>query len=385
LAWIIVRRARSLQRAMLLLNLIFIVCLGLDGVLLTATYIHPPANKFSIFSSAQPVPAIPRTDKPDIYLLIFDEYGSSLSLQQNYGYHNDLDAWLLQQGFRVQTQSFSNYNYTPASVASILNMSFIKGIKDSTLLTGKDMNYCLQLTRDNKVIDFLSREGYEIVNCSFFDLAKKPTIVEDPLLPVRTKLITANTLWSKISSDLGWMFYFGPLRISWLADKGTYTTQQFNARLLQMIKTQSSKKQSHPVFVYGHLFMPHDPYFYDKNGHLKSEQTLRQEVKRPAGPYLEYLTYVNAEIRKLIDTIQQNTQRKAAIVLMGDHGYRRLIEQNLHCNYQNLNAVYLPSQDYHLFYDSVSAVNQFKIVFNSLFQQSIPLLKDSTIFLTGKQ
>lgn len=247
------------------------------------------------------------------------------------------------------------------------------------------MNYCLQLTRDNKVIDFLSREGYEIVNCSFFDLAKKPTMVADPLLPVRTKLITANTLWSKMYSDLSWMFYFGPLRISWLADQGTYTTQQFNARLLQMIKTQSGKKQSHPVFIYGHLFMPHDPYYYDKNGHLKTEQTLQHEVKRPTGPYLEYVTYVNSEIRKLIDTIQQNTQRKAAIVLMGDHGYRRLIEQNLHCNYQNLNAVYLPSQDYHLFYDSVSCVNQFKIVFNSLFHESIPLLKDSTIFLTGKQ
>ena len=31
----------------------------------------------------------------------------------------------------------------------------------------------------------------------------------------------------------------------------------------------------------------------------------------------------------------------------------------------------------------ISGINQFKIVLNTLFHQSIPLLKDSTIFLTG--
>ena len=88
---------------------------------------------------------------------------------------------------------------------------------------------------------------------------------------------------------------------------------------------------------------------------------------------------------KLVTAIRHNTQNKAAIILMGDHGFRYHEKQYLHQNYQNLNAVYLPGGDYHQLYDSITCVNQFRTVLNSLFGQSIPLLKDSTVFLTGMQ
>jgi len=61
------------------------------------------------------------------------------------------------------------------------------------------------------------------------------------------------------------------------------------------------------------------------------------------------------------------------------------IKQNRNQNFKNLNAVYFAGKDYHLFYDSVSGVNQFRIILNSLFNQSISLLKDATIFLSGKE
>jgi len=84
----------------------------------------------------------------------------------------------------------------------------------------------------------------------------------------------------------------------------------------------------------------------------------------------------------LIDTIQKNTDREAVIIVMGDHGFRgRTGNQDLPKKYQNLNAVFLPGADYHLFYDSISGVNQFKVLFNTISNQSIPLQKDSTVFL----
>lgn len=97
--------------------------------------------------------------------------------------------------------------------------------------------------------------------------------------------------------------------------------------------------------------------------------------------YLEYLQYSNSQIKGLIDTIKQNTAGKAVIIAMGDHGFRVDMDRNMVRNYQSLNAVYLPDKNYGMLYDSISGVNQFRVIFNTLFRQSLPLLKDSTVFL----
>jgi hypothetical protein len=158
-----------------------------------------------------------------------------------------------------------------------------------------------------------------------------------------------------------------------------------NRKVLDLLNGQGLKKETRPVFVYGHVYMPHGPFLYDSTGKMKNMDTVRKEGLHSPSAYLEYLAYTNTEIMKLITDIRQHTQDKAAIVLMGDHGFRHHATQYLLENYQNFNAVYLPGRDYHLFYDSVSGVNQFKIVLNSLFQQAIPLQKDSTVFLTAMQ
>ena len=380
-----VRKSTRLSRPILLLNLVFITCTALDAVLLAASFIHPPPDKLSVAA----IPAIlsqPITGaKPDIYYLIFDEYASSLSLRQCYGYQNDLDAWLQHKGFRVQANSASNYNYTQASVASMLNLSYINGIKDSSFFTIKDMNHCMALIRENEVIKFLSRNGYDIINCSTFDLAGNPAPVSEILLPVKTRLITANTLWERVYKDLGWVLVMGKFEIKWLSDRRLYQSRENDLRLLDMIKKQSSIRAPHPVFVFGHIYMPHEPFYCDKNGRLKDRKTISGEANLPASAYLDYLTYTNTVIKQLIDTIQQNTRGQAAIILMGDHGFRQDILKNIPRNYQDMNAVYFPARDYHLWQDSITCVNQFRITFNTLFHSSIPLLKDSTIFLNGKQ
>ncbi|MEO5594704.1 MAG: sulfatase-like hydrolase/transferase [Chitinophagaceae bacterium] len=381
-----IKKAQSLKRTIIFLNLVFLAYLLIDGAMLLGNYIHPPASKFTVAGKTVYKPTA-NIEKPDIYFLIFDEYASSLSLRESYGYKNDLNLYLEQKGFHIQERSFSNYNYTPASIASILNMSFISGIKDSTVLTAKDMNYCIELIKSNEVMKFFSWQGYQIINCSDFNVLNNPVAVSEQLLPIKTRLITDNTLWSKINKDIFWNFYTGSFSVNWLIVRRTYEVDQNNRQLLQMIKEQSRKKNTHPVFVFGHLYMPHQPFYYDKNNRLRDRQSIiTDELHNPAAAYLGYLSHVNLEIRELIDTIQHNTNHKSVIILMGDHGYRgKHIGEDLHQNYQNLNAVYLPGKNYNLFYDSISGVNQFKTVLNTLFDQTIPLLKDSTIFLTGKE
>lgn len=62
---------------------------------------------------------------------------------------------------------------------------------------------------------------------------------------------------------------------------------------------------------------------------------------------------------------------------MSDHGYRGLIENGKKVSaHNNFNAAYLPDKNYRLFYDSISNVNQFRVLFNTLIKTSLPLLPD---------
>ena len=132
--------------------------------------------------------------------------------------------------------------------------------------------------------------------------------------------------------------------------------------------------------------MPHPPYFFDKNGNQKDENTIfRENSERALQAYLDYIPYTNSRIQELVSAIQQNTNGNAVIVFMGDHGFRYPTKGDHPRNYfENQNAIYFPDRDYRLLYDSITGVNHFRVVFNKLFNQQIPLLKDSTIYLKDR-
>jgi len=81
----------------------------------------------------------------------------------------------------------------------------------------------------------------------------------------------------------------------------------------------------------------------------------------------------------LVDHILSTSLHPPVIMLLSDHGFRhpdRKIDRRY--DFMNLNAVYTPGKNYSLFSDSMSNVNQFRVLFNSCFGLKLPLLKDST-------
>ena len=127
--------------------------------------------------------------------------------------------------------------------------------------------------------------------------------------------------------------------------------------------------------------MPHSPYLFDSLGRLNRYNYYDQSFngvlprERLKHDYLQYLVYSNTVFSGLVDEIMEKTQRKAIVIIMSDHGFRTLKNSS----FRNFNAVYLPSGNYSQYYDSVSNVNQFRIIFNSLSDQKLPLLKDSMV------
>src|SRR5450631_841773 len=383
------RTKKNLFKLTFFLNGLLIIYLLVDTVGFIWKSLHTDENKLAIYGDDKKnnYSACENCPDPDIYFLLFDEYASTVSLQETYQFDNSaLDSFLLHKGFSLQRFSHSNYNITPFSMASMLNMNYISGIKNPDNCTIYDYARCNSLSRNNEVIHFLSSRRYEIVNYSVFDLAGNPTLVESTLLPVKTRLITDQTLYNRLVRDLGWHLLIGKFEVSWLTKNIIYSSLHNDNLFLADVKQESRKKSNRPRFVYAHLSMPHNPYYYDEHFKPRTESAMQADTNPGhIESYINYLPYTNKNIRELIDTIQKNTNRSAVIILMGDHGYRaKTADGDRKHFFKNLNAVYFPDGNYRLMTDSITGVNQFRVILNSLFKQELPLLKDSTVLLTPR-
>ena len=96
--------------------------------------------------------------------------------------------------------------------------------------------------------------------------------------------------------------------------------------------------------------------------------------------YLQYLVYTNKVVSGLVEDIQKKTATKAVIIVMSDHGYRgiNVKTENAWSN-NNFISVYLPSGNYKDFYPTISNVNFFRCIVNSVFNENLPRLRDSII------
>ena len=319
--------------------------------------------------------------KPDIYLVILDEYAGNTELKEllhfdNAGFENELTK----RGFLVIGGSSSNYNSTPYSIASTLNMDYLD-LNKKTQNPG-NLDYCYNLIMHNRVINFLTANGYTFYNYSIFDFPRKPSPSYDNLLPNNTKLITEQTFTSRITKDIKADISLGKIKMKWVLKKMTYSTLDNNENFIRLTENITSRGSSSPRFVYTHLMMPHSPFFFNSKGQAQPPDTVMSYTHINKHNYIEYLQYCNKRVLELVDRIIDSSHQPPILLLLGDHGFRN-IESNSEKKYlfMNLNAVYLPSKKYTQFYNGMTNVNEFRILLNEQFEQKIPLLKDSVIYL----
>ncbi|HVM89823.1 MAG TPA: sulfatase-like hydrolase/transferase [Puia sp.] len=383
------RAKKKFARITLFLNLLLTIFTLTDLAILTGNLLHNSNNihskNISVNKSAyQPCTNCP---KPDIYLLLFDEYASSISLKERFNYNNSgFDSFLLSRKFHIITNSTSNYDFTPFSMASILNMSYLPDLNNPKSLTAKEYAGCDALIQNNEIVKYLSAQGYDFINYSVFDISDKYSAIEQTLLPIKTKLITSRTLWGYLQKDMNWVLYAIKVKLKKIAEHVIFKQAEDNENIILLTEKESMSLSGKPKFVYAHLYMPHPPYFFDKEEKKRDIKTVTEENNESSyQSYLNYLSYTNRKAKELIDTILSNTNKSAVIIFLSDHGFRHITNIADRNNFfQNQNAIYFPDQDYISLNDSLSAVNEFRVVFNKLFNAQFPLLRDSVIFLENK-
>jgi hypothetical protein len=317
--------------------------------------------------------------KPNIYLLLFDGYPGYKSLKDSFAFANDsLYHFLEQKQFKI-LPVFSNYNMTYYSMSSMLNMQYIDKPYTPLANTAENDQQRIKEIKDAAVVSQLKSIGYHFTNYSIFDIADQPSVKGNSFVVSQATLLTNKIFFNKILKDIGWHFISGKHRIGFI--EKLYRGDERNN---QFIEEELSKNEpsASPKFVYAHLLMPHPPIFCDSMGNkLPAEQVFDPRLAANKAYFISYLKYANKKMETMVEAISK-TDPGAVIIVMSDHGYRdydigdRIEPQH----FNNICAVHFPGSNYAVQPPS-SNVNLFPYIFNYSFNQKIPYLPDSSIFL----
>jgi Sulfatase len=389
----LLRREKVLRKWIQYLTVLTAVLVGYELIFFTVNIFRYVKNKnlidnnFSI-SNEYISSRVPESKKPDIYFLVFDEMTNSLALQQLWNFNNtNLDNWLNTEGFHVVDSGKANYDFTPYSVSSMLNMNYIEERK---AINGTSPLLMLQGIRsigNNQVFDICKKEGYQFHFLAPFNnsINQYNGVREFDDFPYIQMYGT--TLFYRLQEDILWNFPW----VNKLFSKSPEEEEQrpsygnYRRRVRDVVSTINNIKATvnsdsnrAPRFVYGHLMITHEPHLFDSSGNPKSDDRILRG-KEQFNSYVDQVRYANKVIRELVTTIKTKNKKNTIIIIAGDHGFRHLPTEKEAWHFHNFNALYLPNRDYRQVYGTMSPVNIFRIVFNNAFQQQYPLLKDTSV------
>ncbi|HTM92973.1 MAG TPA: hypothetical protein VL095_11165, partial [Flavisolibacter sp.] len=122
--------------------------------------------------------------------------------------------------------------------------------------------------------------------------------------------------------------------------------------------------------------------YLDSNGAFVSDTAIILQNLDIKKGYLNQVKYANTLLKSLIPLAAGKSDRDRVVIIEGDHGFRDYNDPSKVDNvFKNLNAYYFSDKDYSLLKEDITPVNSFRVVLNKYFCQSLPLLKDSSIYL----
>ncbi|RYY99638.1 MAG: hypothetical protein EOO11_04300 [Chitinophagaceae bacterium] len=345
------------------LNLLLLLLIGIDaGSIGVQLATKPEPRSFHNCSGCS---------RPDVYLVVLDGYAGLQQLRDEFSFDNRpfYDS-LRAAGFYVMDGSTSNYQDTPFSMASLLNMEYLPLVHFR--YTDSNLNYCYERVYDNLVTRRFRNAGYDVRNYSFFDLKGEPALCENTLLVSGAALISSQTLGQRLYRDLYNNVVRTRFRGSSAYRKLIFEDQVNNTLFARETLAAAARNPGRPQFVYTHFAMPHAPYFFDAQGRLNKDSDLAAGNLGRKDLYLGYLQYSSRYTLDFIRRLRAASARPSVILLLSDHGFRYGGSRASY--YSSLAAVSLPGGNYSRYHDSLTSVNQFRVLFNTLFRDTFSLV-----------
>ena len=153
-------------------------------------------------------------------------------------------------------------------------------------------------------------------------------------------------------------------------------------------KTIGNNKDK-PIFAFIHILLPHPPNIFGPNGESVTPGIpISSEIWDEKIAYIDQLKFANKEITKVIEKILDKNE-KSIIILQSDHGsgldvdFKNPDESMMLQRLSILNAYYAPEIFENQFYENITPVNSFRIIFNEYFNGNYKILEDRNYWNSG--
>lgn len=336
--------------------------------------------------------------KPSIIYIVPDRYAGNEILKEQLGYDNsDFLSDLESRGFIVSEGMRANYDYTTASIASVLNMDYLDNLVelDENSRSPTPLYLLLQQPR---AIKLLQDYGYGYVHIgSWFEGtggSRLPTL-NKPMS--RLNEFEYAFLKSTMLGDLT-PYIDGTISVGDMAENMLgWNKYGYAANLVYKGITELNNLEQYPQpFVcFAHIVCPHAPYVFDKDGNQPADGLSTEDA------YIGQLQYFN---KLLLDTVDELLllDPQPVIIIQADEGLVHRLdcpkrevgglvqwvtngdqtkEERVSGRQSILSAVYYPftkliGGEFNPIDVWSSPVNMFPVIFNELLGANIPLNDD---------
>ena len=333
-------------------------------------------------AAVEPLPSVEPSGKPlrDIWVLVFDRYGSAESLKLGYGIDETFTPWLKEHGFHVSPNAHANYQRTSLSLASSLNLDYLQNLPAATRSSWLN---------DHAVGRFLTDLGYRYIH------------IGSQYGPTRSGVRATVNRRLEDASDFVTALYDSSLAPSIAHRLGQgkldpRRQRQFDWASYELNALDETLDEPGPKFVFAHLILPHPPYVFDAEGHAVPDDVSKKQST--AENYEQQKLYLNSRIKKLLEPLLAKPEaERPIIVLMADEGpypkryegdpqiqghdpdfdWKTVTDEELRIKFGILHAMLLPGIDDADVPTEMTSVNTFRFLFDEYFDAGLPLRENN--------
>ena len=319
------------------------------------------------------------TPRPDIYVLIPDDYARHDVLAHYFRYDNSPFLRALERrGFVVAPESRSPYSDSEENIAAEVNMDYLSRLPEILGKKSDDNRPVRRLIQDNRASRILKSLGYRYIH---LDTDQVTWAVRNPHI-------------SHVGSPDGFMSL-------WLADRSVlkkvggwpgFNQSATDKRFRDTIHSQFSAlddlpAQRGPKFVLFHTILPHDPYIFGPRGEAVTfHDTTGEEHTTRTGMryYARQARYLETLMLRAVDAIQKKSRQPPVILVQADEGFEGNEKSlgseaaMLDVRVKGISAMYLPGMAKARPPDRLNTVNSLRFVFNRYFGAGYPMLRNAS-------
>ena len=329
--------------------------------------------------------AKPEGSLPDIYYIILDGYARHDVMLDTYGFD---DRYFLsdleERGFVIASCSQSNYNHTDLSLASSLNFAYLDELNGNDESLSTNRTWVPPLIRTSQVRGILDDMGYEFIA---FETGFPFTEITDADI----YLVPSSYSRSLLSGISGFeSLFLRSTAASFLLDGiGSISDRAVplldgsddwhrNHVLFAFESLEEIASRRGPKFVFAHVVSPHEPFVLGQNGDfVQSPPRVNDEYSAAhLDAYADQAEYIASRTIEVIDVLLSTTGSQPVVIVQADHGPDLGSRED---NLKILNAYRFPGAAEDV-YPSITPVNTFRLVLNSILDTELALEDDRSYY-----